>query len=165
MGVTTVLRGLRVPVAALDGFLKANGLMPTFGDPLIYSPPELDPASKLIRTKLGDDNVDSRTRLLIPSRRGQSSSDVAYIAYDWIAVLAQRQLNLAEELLDWPPPGFAELRDEIMRFADDGGFGSGQYKVEDLSGLFVIIDDYACFSLTEPYLRKVRNLPRRFRGI
>ncbi|KAG7286691.1 hypothetical protein NEMBOFW57_009002 [Staphylotrichum longicolle] len=153
MGVTTVLRGLRVQVAALDRFLQENGLMPTFGDPPFYD--EVDPASKLIRAKLGDDNDDSKTRLFIPFRKGRKPSDFAYIAYDWITVFAQRHLDLAEELLDRPPPGFAELRCEIMRFADDGE--PGQQKVEDLSALFVIVTDDAYFPFAEPYLRKVSH--------
>ncbi len=86
MRVTTILRGFRVPGAALDRFLQENGLMPTFGDPPLYS--QVDPASKLIRTKLGDDKDDSKTRLFIPFRKGRKPSHLAYIAYDWITVFA-----------------------------------------------------------------------------
>lgn len=160
MRVTTILRGLRVPVAALDRFLQENRLMPTFGDPPLYD--QVDPASKLIRTKLGDDNEDSKTRLFIPFRKGRKPSDFAYIAYDWITVFAQRHVDLAEELLDRPPSGFAELRREIMRFADDGELG--QHKVENLSALFVIITDDAYFPFEEPYLRKVSHWTRQIRG-
>lgn len=31
MGFAAIVRGFRVPITALDCFLKANGLMPTFG--------------------------------------------------------------------------------------------------------------------------------------
>lgn len=150
-GLTTILRGFRVPVAALDRFLQANGLMPTFGDPPSSLDSQTDPASMLLRTKLGDDHGDSKTRLFIPFKKGRKRSDVAYIAYDWVMVFAQRQVNLGEELLDRPPPRFAELRDDMLQFADR----EGQQKVEDLSALFVVITDEECFPFVEPYLRKV----------
>lgn len=85
MGLTAILRGFRIPVAALDRFLKANGLMPTFGGGPY--PSLIEETSNLLRTKLGDDSDDSRIRLFIPSRKLYLSSDVAYIAYNWVMVL------------------------------------------------------------------------------
>ena len=57
MGLTAILLGFRVPVAALDRFLKANGLMPTFGGGPY--PRLIGETSNLLRTKLGDDSDDS----------------------------------------------------------------------------------------------------------
>ena len=67
-------------------------------------------------------------------------------------VYAQRQIKLEEALLDQPPPGFSELRDEIMGFAEGELRPQG---AEDLSAMFVIITDGELTELAEPYLTKV----------
>jgi hypothetical protein len=150
MGITTILRGFKVPVPVLDLFLRANGVMETWGSPPFYDR-DLDEPSKLLRAKMGTGNT--KTRLFIPYRMGQQRSTFAYIAYDWVMVFAQRKINLAKELPDRAPPGFEELRKEIMGFASEGLQASGQE--EDLTGLFVIITDEQDYVFTEPYMRKV----------
>jgi hypothetical protein len=76
---------------------------------------DLDDASKLLRARVGDGG--SKTRLFMPSRMGNRQSTFAYVAYAWVFVYAQRQLHPLEELPDEAPEGFAELRNEVMKFA------------------------------------------------
>ncbi|KAK3933484.1 hypothetical protein QBC46DRAFT_434350 [Diplogelasinospora grovesii] len=149
MGITTILRGFKVPVSVLDLFLRANGVMETWGSPPFYDR-DLDEPSTLLRAKMG--TGDTKTRLFIPYRMGQQRSTFAYIAYDWVMVFAQRKINLAEELADRAPPGFEELRKEIMGFASEGLQASGQE--EDLTGFFVITTDEQDYVFAEPYMRK-----------
>ncbi|KAL2015090.1 hypothetical protein VTK56DRAFT_6322 [Thermocarpiscus australiensis] len=150
MTITAVLRGFKVPVAVLDRFLQANGLMETAGYPPFYGP-DLDDASKLLRAKI--DNSNNKTRLFIPYRMNRKQSTFAYVAYTWVFVYAQRKLHVAEELPDRAPEGFAELRNEIMGFAAEGGEGE-QPQDEDLTGMFVVITDEQPFYFTEPFVRE-----------
>ena len=127
----TILRGFQVPIPVLDAFLVANGLDETYGTPpLDYK----DPASDLLREKTGH----SKARLIIPARMHYSPADFGYIAYDWVMTFAQRQLHLDKELLDEAPAGFAELRNEIMGFAEEAGVSM---EPGDQTGLFAIITD------------------------
>ncbi len=127
MSTTAIIQGAKIPMAALDGFLRANGLIETAGYPPLYGH-GLDDESKLLRAKMAERSGDSnnRIRLFIPYRMGRKKSAFAYVAYDWIFVYGQRKLRLAEELPDAAPEGFSELRDEIMGFGAKGGEGQEQ---------------------------------------
>jgi hypothetical protein len=120
MGLTAILRGFKVPVAVLDRFLKANHVEPTYGYTPSYYRPELDAGSSFLRTKLATVTGDSNTRIFIPQVEGESKSAYAYVAYAWVMIYAQRKLDLAEELPNRAPPGFSELRSEILGFANAG---------------------------------------------
>lgn len=43
----------------------------------------------------------------------------AYVSYAYVIVFGQRQIDIADELPDKAPPGFAELRSEILGFAKE----------------------------------------------
>ncbi|KAL2020047.1 hypothetical protein VTK56DRAFT_8950 [Thermocarpiscus australiensis] len=145
--VTTILRGLKVPVAVLDLFLQANGIDKTHGWPPRYN--TLDEPSKLLRTKLGD----AKTRLFIPHRLGHQLSAFAYVAYDWIFVFAQRKI-LPEDLPPSPPPGFAELCNEIIRYASEQEREQLRFQPEDLTAMYVINTEDQSYWFQEPYVRK-----------
>lgn len=153
VSVTAVVRGFKVSVAVLDRFLAANGVTETDG----YSPfydRTLDDASKLLRAKVS--GSDNKTRLFIPFQVNRHRSASAYVAYAWVFVNAQRKLQIAEELPDKAPEGFAELRDEIMGFSDANAKGAeGEPHQDDLTGLFVVVTDEQAFHFTEPFVRKV----------
>jgi len=46
----------------------------------------------------------------------------AYVAYAWVLVYAQREIALAEEFPRQAPPGFAELRREMLEIPTAGSF-------------------------------------------
>jgi hypothetical protein len=153
MSVTAILRGFKVPVAALDRFLRANGVMETYGYAPFYHR-DLDDASKLLRARVGDGG--SKTRLFIPFRMGNGQSTFAYVAYAWVFVYAQRKLHPLEELPDKAPEGFAELRNEVMKFATGEIEGEQpQTQDEDVTSMFVTITDERPFRFAEPFLRQV----------
>jgi hypothetical protein len=128
--VTIVLCGFKVPVAVFDRFLEANGLLstqrytPSYKDGLkegVLSGAR-DDASLLLRSKMGISG--NTTRLLVPNIRNYLNSFSAYAVYAWLFVFAQRKINLAEELPDVAPPGFAELRREISQCREAVGRGN-----------------------------------------
>ncbi len=156
--VTTILRGFKVPVAVIDRFLEANGIDETYGWPPRYD--TLDEPSKLLRTQLGG----TKTRLFIPHRLGHQLSAFAYVAYDWIFVFAQRKI-LPEELAPTPPPGFAELCNEIIRGASEQEREQLRFQSEDLTAMYVINTEDQSYWFQEPYVRKAsrhRSGPRAF---
>lgn len=119
MSVTTVLRGFKVPLPVLNTFLLANNIneskMLCLGIPPFYD--EVDRLTRLLRNKAG--NGDTKTRVFVSSRTsmGYYLASSAYIAYDWTMVFAQRRFSPGD-LADVPPPGFEELRREILSYAD-----------------------------------------------
>lgn len=123
--------------------------METVGYAPFYGRDELDDASKLFRAKLG--GGDTKTILSMPYKMGHDRSKYVYVAYAWAFVYFQRRLDIVEELSDVPPEGFAELRREMMGFAEEGE------GVQDdaLAGLFVINTDEQWFGFREPFTRKV----------
>lgn len=122
-GSTTLLRGFKVSVAVLDAFLAANGVDETFGTPPFYKDhPDHDPISRLLADKIRaaaptTDPVDkTRFRVLIPAAEGHSPSAVAYVVHAWATVYAHREVDLDRDLPADAPPGFAQLRDEVLGF-------------------------------------------------
>lgn len=115
----TVLRGFKLPVAVLDAFLIANGLMETFGRPSLPGP--ADDIEKLLRSKMGDG--EHSAQVFIPQHRSFDPSSVCYVAYAWRKVFAQRELHLAEDLPEAVPAPFLALREELLSFADREGTG------------------------------------------
>lgn len=119
MTLTTILRGFKVPLHVLDAFLIANGIRSETerlcaGFPPLYNDHKgPDALTQLLRSKAGDAN---KTQLFIPYKMGFDLASHAYIAYDWIMIFAQRRIK-ADELSEIPPPGFEELRREILSYA------------------------------------------------
>ena len=170
--LTAIVRGFRIPMAVLDRFLTANDVYEFAGYAPFYD--KLDNASKLLRARVDShsngsssnySNDSNKTRVFIPYRMDQARSTLAYVAYAWVFVNGQRKIHLSEDLPGTPPEGFAELRDEIMRFAgrSEGAEAEPsrpptppmQDGDDELNALFVIIIDERCFSFKEPFIRKV----------
>ena len=138
---TTILRGFRVSVTALDQFLSANGVYETYGTPPFHKHhPDEDPISVLLFKKIteaGSSADKNKFRVIMPLRHGSDTSPVAYVTYTWVTILAQRELQLDEDLPMAVPAGFEELRKEILSYSD---------KIPDLDkvsnegrmGLFVV---------------------------
>ncbi len=124
MGLTTILRGFKVPVAALDRFLEANNVMPTYNYPPRYDRiippgnehiPAVDPQTALLRSKLPPGTPQSQnTRLFMPNCDGMALATHAYIAYAFVNVFVQRQVDVPRELPEASPEGFRELRRKIL---------------------------------------------------
>ncbi|KAK4244290.1 hypothetical protein C7999DRAFT_35333 [Corynascus novoguineensis] len=125
MGLTTLLRGFKVPIALLDRHPASHGVEQRERiPPHIYAAgawtvdaptlPALDPQSDLDPASL------ETVRLFIPYRGGWSRSAYGYVAYAFVMVYVQRHVELAAELPEHAPPGFAELRREILACADAG---------------------------------------------
>ncbi|KAH6855562.1 hypothetical protein B0I37DRAFT_365165 [Chaetomium sp. MPI-CAGE-AT-0009] len=172
MGLTTILRGFKVPVAVLDRFLEANGVKPTFGFAPIYTllsfpgadRPVLDPGSAFLRNRVG--GGDNQTRIFIPNRQGVAQSTHAYVAYAYVMVLSQRKIKLAADLPDRPPPGFGELRTEMLGLAtaderallEAAGMQPGDESEDPASMLFVVVTDDREYPYRRPFMRDVRFL-------
>lgn len=90
-------------------------------------------------------------------------------------VLAQRQIKLATDLPDRPPPGFGELRREVVGLAtaDDQALleVAGMQPDEERDGpaslLFVVVTDGREYPYKGPFMRDVcslflSNIPARF---
>lgn len=122
MGSTTILRGFRVSTAVLDAFLAANKVDETYGTPPFYQHhPDNDPISALLYAKIVREDKDAdknRFRVMIPSREAFSESEVAYVTYTWVTIFAHRELAMEEDLPADLPPGFEELRQDILSFRD-----------------------------------------------
>ncbi|KAK4232769.1 hypothetical protein C8A03DRAFT_20008, partial [Achaetomium macrosporum] len=127
-----------------------------------------DPHSALLRTKLAAtpagaaDTHNQNTRIFIPNREGNLMSTHAYVSYAYIMVFCQRQIDVAGELPDKTPPGFAELRSEILGFANEdeeallrvAGMqpaGEGQ---DPASMLFLVVTDEREYPWKGPFLRE-----------
>ncbi|KAH6847631.1 hypothetical protein B0I37DRAFT_354352 [Chaetomium sp. MPI-CAGE-AT-0009] len=170
MGLTTILRGFKVPITILDRFFESNGIMQTWGFPPRYNRPPLpgadrpalDPQSAFLRTKLaatGGGGAD--TRIFIPNRQGQARSTHAYVAYTYIMVFGQRQIDLAVDLPDRAPPGFAGLRSEILGFAREGEDGllqvagmQGGEQDDPSTVLFIVVTDDREHPFSGPFMRE-----------
>lgn len=179
VGPITVLRGFKIPVAILDRFLEANNAEPTYGNPPWYHRTELDAGSWFLRDKLdaaaagagagGTITTNNNTRIFIPQMRGELDSTYAYVAFAWVMVYAQRKIELADELADRAPPGFAELRREMLGYADGGSDvemlrvrrleeGGGEGGGEDpAAALFVVVAEQRMYSF-QHFPRKVSSV-------
>ncbi|KAK4033645.1 hypothetical protein C8A01DRAFT_19433 [Parachaetomium inaequale] len=170
MGLTTILRGFKIPVAVLDRFLESNGVMQTWGYPPKYDRlplpgsdrPTLDPQSAFLRTKLAATAAGgANTRIFIPNREGMAQSTHAYVAYVYVMVYGQRQIDVAAELPDRAPPGFAELRSEVLAFATEGeeellhvaGMQGGEGQ-DPSSLLFIVVTDKQEYPFKGPFMRE-----------
>ena len=151
MGLVTALR-FKIPVAILDRFLEDNRVEPTYSNPPFYHRSEPDPGSKFLRDKLHVAAGDTKTQIFMPELQGELESTYAYVAYAWVMVYAQRQLEPADELPDRAPPGFAELRPEMLGYANGGDVETLQVRRLEECGrdraaaLFVIVADRRPYS-------------------
>ncbi|KAH6635760.1 hypothetical protein F5144DRAFT_154812 [Chaetomium tenue] len=122
MGLITILRGFKVSTAVLDAFLAANKVDETYGMPPSYHRhPDNDPISALLHAKIAREDKDAdkdKFRVIIPSCRGFSNSEVAYVTYAWVTVFAHRELAMDEDLPAKVPSGFEGLRQEVLSFCN-----------------------------------------------
>ncbi|KAK0726647.1 hypothetical protein B0T21DRAFT_371991 [Apiosordaria backusii] len=147
-GATTILRGFKVSVAALDRFLEANGCNRTYSMPPFASKHPDGAVSQLLFRKIAAYNPDAdknRFRLLIPTQEAMDDSKTAYISYVWTVVKAHRELKVDEDLPAEVPKGFEELREEIMGFGKDV---SEDEKISDEGkmGLYLVVNDDTLYS-------------------
>lgn len=137
IGSTTILRGFRVSVEALDAFLAANGVDETYGYPPWHRKhPDNDNVSKLLYkfiANTGSDADKDRFRVMIPAIPG-STSQAAYVTYAWVTVLAHREIDMEKDLPAEVPAGFESLRREILSFGDGKAI-----KDEGKMGVFAVV--------------------------
>jgi hypothetical protein len=78
-------------------------------------------------------------------------------------VFGQRKINLAADLPDRAPPGFAELRREILGFAEEGeepllqvaGMQGEEEGEDPASSLFIVLNDNRDFPFARPFVPEV----------
>jgi hypothetical protein len=188
MGLITLLRGFKVPIVVLDRFLEAQGVEPTWGGipPQLFERsrdttflPEVDPQSAFFRAKLAasasaaapsDNNPDpgpapslDQVRLFIPRCRGHGDSAYGYVAYAFVMVYAQRHVDLAAELPEQAPPGFAELRREVLAFATEEEQPllqvAGMQDAGGESAFFTVFTEEREFPFERPFVTDVSEFP------
>lgn len=112
---------------------------------------------------------NQNTRIFIPNRQGSAMTTHAYISYTYVVVFCLRQIDVVGDLLEKAPPGFAELRSEILGFTKEkeegllqvAGMqpaGEGQ---DPASMLFILVTDECEYPWKGPFLREV-NPPFSF---
>ena len=171
MGLITLLRGFKVPIAVLDRFLESHGVEATERIPPhlfrhcdFPTVPPLDPQSVFLRARLAVSNPDPASleavRLFIPQRRGWPRSMYGYVAYAFVMVLGQRHVELATELPEQAPPGFAELRRDILACAVAGEDEDALHVagMQSENGFFAVLTEEREFPLERPYMKAVSSL-------
>ena len=172
MGLTTILRGFKVPIVVLDRFLASHGAEETWGAAPSLIPDlrsngiPLDPSSEFLRARLAEaGDINSAARILIPARLGAAVCNYAYVAYAYVMVFGQRKINLAADLPDRAPPGFAELRREILGFTEEGEEAllqvagmQGEEGEDPASSLFIVLNDNRDFPFARPFVPEVSFL-------
>ncbi|EPE35418.1 hypothetical protein GLAREA_11117 [Glarea lozoyensis ATCC 20868] len=105
MGLTALVHGFKLSVAAFDAFLEANGRNGTCG----YKTTPEDDAD--IATLFRDKGVDCEVRVFIPHLAGFNLPHHLYVCYDWIFVLVTKEI---EGELEKPiPASFEEMRRKL----------------------------------------------------
>jgi hypothetical protein len=129
MAVITILRGFKVHYSVLDDFLHANGMNETYGYPPVGS--AYDKMAALLQSKMGKET--NGARIIIPHRESYDQSTFAYVAYYWLHVFAQREINF-EELPETTSVSFEALRKEVMSFSrEERNDGTGK------TGFFITV--------------------------
>lgn len=121
-------RGIRVPGSKVDAFLKSHNLHPTI--PGHLRPSDLGAIPGLL-TSLG---VESKVRLFEPVLEGFKESDRLFLCYDWVYVLAEKQVEASlKKLL---PEGFLEVvGNKILQDRQKAIVGTGVICFEQEWGL------------------------------
>ncbi|KAK4096789.1 hypothetical protein N658DRAFT_333072 [Parathielavia hyrcaniae] len=174
MGLITLLRGFKVPIGVLDCFLVAHGVEETYSiaprlEPGPLAPP-LDPQSAFLRARLAAAGTASTSsppspaaldgvRVFIPNRRGQADPTYAYVSYAFVMVFSQRHVDLAAELPERAPPGFAALRRDVLACASKASEAAGLLHAAGMVGdaeseLFVLFTEDREFPLKRPFVRE-----------
>ncbi|KAK3996580.1 hypothetical protein QBC44DRAFT_317177 [Cladorrhinum sp. PSN332] len=145
---TTILRGFKVSVAALDLFLEANGVNRTYATPPFANEHPDGAVSQLLFQKVAAHNPDADKngfRVLIPTLEAMADSKTAYVSYVWTVVKAHRELKIEEDLPADIPKGFEELRREILSFGKDVSEGD-KITDEGKTGLYLVVNDDTVYS-------------------
>ncbi|KAK3901908.1 hypothetical protein C8A05DRAFT_15974 [Staphylotrichum tortipilum] len=179
MGLITFMRGFKVPIAVLDRFLVAHGVEETYGiaprlEPGPLAPP-LDPQSAFLRARLAAAGTASTSsastssppspalesvRVFIPNRRGQADPAYAYVSHAFVMVFSQRHVDVAAELPERAPPGFAALRRDVLAYASEAEEAAGLLRAAGMVGgaeseLFILLTEDREFPLKRPFVRVV----------
>ncbi|KAK3899407.1 hypothetical protein C8A05DRAFT_46517 [Staphylotrichum tortipilum] len=157
MGLTTLLRGFKIPVALLDRYLENNHVLPTFDHSPIYNPalwpgestPRIDPGSAFLRSRLGPSGAD--TLIFIPQREGAGMTLHAYVAFAYIMVFGQRRLQLPGDLADEPPEGWRWVWEE-------GEEGEEEEEGEDPVRMVVVVTNEREFPFRGPFMREAHGV-------
>jgi hypothetical protein len=177
----TILRGFKMPIAVLNAFLNSAAREDNVenSDRLVINPSEnadLEEVSEFLSNRFHmchslEDYCPLRA--FIPHRGDHDPPDHAYIAYASITAYAQRKIDLARELPDKPPAGFADFRREILSGSTirhqpllqvEGCCRGWEGEVEDLSaGLYVLVnEDQENPPARGPLFRTVSGAPNRY---
>ncbi|KAH6614651.1 hypothetical protein B0J18DRAFT_494229 [Chaetomium sp. MPI-SDFR-AT-0129] len=162
MPITTVLRGFKIPIPVLDRFLESNGVEPTYGMPPLYSralhrsDPNFPPLTSFSPEAAANFH-NQNAHVFIAQYPGLPRAQHAYIAYAYVMVFAQRQLDLTRDLPEQAPPGWRELGEEMMGFVtaeDEGlmkspGVQAAAEGQDSGAGLFVVLTEERDFPQTE----------------
>ncbi|KAK4152389.1 hypothetical protein C8A00DRAFT_44545 [Chaetomidium leptoderma] len=131
---------------------KSEGSPPMLTPDLSSNGIPLDPLAAFLRARLAaaadDDDNNSLARIFIPNRRGQASCTHAY-----------RKITLAADMPERAPPGFGELRREILAFAEEGEEAllqvagmQGEEEEDPASLLFVVLAEERAFPFARPFV-------------
>ncbi|KAL2200170.1 hypothetical protein P885DRAFT_57057 [Corynascus similis CBS 632.67] len=119
------------------------------------------PQSAYLRAKLvlaGD--TDSELRLFVPQRQGHARSTHGYVAYAYTMVYSQRMIDHPRDLPEQAPPGFVELRREVLGIAEEEETtlprvaGMQGAEGEGANLLFIVVTDEREFPLDETFMRQ-----------
>ncbi|KAK4161620.1 hypothetical protein QBC43DRAFT_323321 [Cladorrhinum sp. PSN259] len=149
-GATTILRGFKISVTALDRFIEANGYVRTYGTPPFANEHPDGDISQLLFSKVAAYNPDAdknKFRLFIPTLEGIEDSKTAYVSYAWTVVKAHRELKPDEDLPPEVPKGFEELRQEMLSFEKDVD-QVATITDEGKMGLYLVVNDDSIYSGT-----------------
>lgn len=98
-----------------------------FGGPSLHDD-EAD-ISTLFKDKMGELNA----RVIVLQRESYSRSSIAYVAYSWVNVFVQNQIQLNDELPEKVPVPFQQLEKEIIPYGNE----RDEHEVGDIV-LFVV---------------------------
>ncbi|KAK7741834.1 hypothetical protein SLS53_004899 [Cytospora paraplurivora] len=175
----TVLRGFKVRTSTLDNFLIANGHpngIQTETFPPIYkydydNGVATDEISEVLRAKVraaaaaasmpsnsGTAINTTGILLVVPSVEGHTDSAWSYVSYSYAQVYAQRHIT-AEDPSEQVPPGFQELRQEVLGHSSVPDHGD-----EGLLGLYVVATKERAGLVPAGLRERYKELPIRCDG-
>lgn len=138
----TALRGFRVRLSTLDKFLFANGNVHGAENgfaPLYHfdKPEGPDEISALLRAKAGG---DSGILYVVPAAEGHDITPYVYVAHQYRHVYSQLRITSQDPPEQPVPPGFEQLREEILGYRASAGDGASQGIDEEdgVMGLYIV---------------------------
>jgi hypothetical protein len=138
MCLITLVQGFKLSVAKFDDFLVVNGLCPNEGSQPL--PDEEADIAKLFKAK----GVDCEVGIFVPHVTGFNQSQYLFVCYDWIHVLAAREIK--GELQKPVPPAFEDMRrslwaeSEISKYVVHSDKGQTSWIPQELIRRHTVID-------------------------